>query len=334
MPSNSTSASALPTRPLGNSDLNITAIGFGAWAIGGGDWQFGWGAQEDDDSIAAIHRALELGINWIDTAAVYGLGHSEEVVARALADWSGPQPLVFTKCSMRWGREGSHDRKIYRSLNRTSLREELEGSLRRLKRDTIDLYQIHWADPDPEIEEGWETLQEFKREGKIRYAGVSNFSVAQLERIRPLGQITSLQPPYSLVRPETERELLPYCEQHNVGVIAYSPMASGLLTGKMTRERVEKMPEDDFRKNSPRFQGAALDRNLRLAAFLGELGKPHGRSAGEVAIAWTLRKPAVTAAIVGARDARQVDGIIGAATFRLNDSELKQLDDFLQSNPE
>jgi aryl-alcohol dehydrogenase-like predicted oxidoreductase len=309
-------------------------MGFGAWAIGGGDWQFGWGAQEDADSITAIHRALELGINWIDTAAVYGLGHSEEVVARALAEWSGPQPLVFTKCSMRWGRNGSEDRKIYRSLKRDSLREELEGSLRRLRRDVIDLYQIHWAEPDGEIEEGWEALQQFKREGKIRYAGVSNFSVAQMERIRPLGEITSLQPPYSLVRPETERELLPYCEQHNIGVIAYSPMASGLLTGKMTRERVEQMPEDDFRKRSPRFQGAALERNLRLAALLGEIGKPHGRSAGEVAIAWTLRKPAVTAAIVGARNAKQVEGVIGAATFRLSKEEMARLEEFLKQNPE
>ncbi len=326
-------ASALLTRTLGNSDLHITAIGFGAWAIGGGDWQFGWGAQEDSDSIGAIHRALELGVNWIDTAAVYGLGHSEEVVARALKEWSGPQPLVFTKCSMRWGNEGSDDRKIYRSLKKNDLREELEGSLRRLGRETIDLYQIHWPEPQGEIEEGWAALQEFKREGKIRYAGISNFSVKQMERIRPLGEITSLQPPYSLVRPETERELLPYCEQHNIGVIAYSPMASGLLTGKMTKERVAAMPEDDFRKKSPRFMGAALERNLKLAALLGEIGKPHGRSAGEAAIAWTLRQPAVTAAIVGARNAKQVEGVIGAATFRLDEGELKRLEEFLKENP-
>jgi aryl-alcohol dehydrogenase-like predicted oxidoreductase len=325
-----TTAVALPTRTLGNSDLNITPIGFGAWAIGGGDWEFGWGEQEDGDSIGAIHRALELGVNWIDTAAVYGLGHSEEVVARALAEWSGPQPLVFTKCSMRWKTE---ERKIYRSLKKDSLREELEGSLRRLKRETIDLYQIHWPEPVGEIEEGWETLEEFKREGKIRYAGISNFNVKQMERIRPLGEITSLQPPYSLVRTETEKELLPYCEQHNIGVIAYSPMASGLLTGKMTKERVEQMPEDDFRKKSPRFQGAALERNLKLAALLGEIGKPHGRSAGEVAIAWTLRKPAVTAAIVGARNAKQVEGVIGAATFRLNEAEVKRLEEFLRETP-
>jgi aryl-alcohol dehydrogenase-like predicted oxidoreductase len=329
-----TTPTPLPTRPLGNSDLNLTPIGFGAWAIGGGDWQFGWGGQDDSDSIAAIHRALELGVNWIDTAAVYGLGHSEEVVARALDSWSGAKPYVFTKCSMRWSDE--HDqakRQIYRSLKADSLREELEASLRRLKVDTIDLYQIHWPQPEDEIEEGWATLQSFIQEGKIRYAGVSNFSAAQMDLISKHGAIASLQPPYSLVRPNTQDEILPYCEQHQIGVIVYSPMASGLLTGKMSAERVAKLPDDDWRKKSPNFNGAKLERNLKLVDLLKEIGGPHQKSPGEVAIAWTLRKPAVTAAIVGARNASQVDGVIGAATFRLNEDEISRLDKFLAEHP-
>ena len=318
------------TRPLGNSDLKITPIGFGAWAIGGGDWEYAWGAQDDADSIAAIHRALELGINWIDTAAVYGLGHSEEVVARALASWSGPRPYVFTKCSMRWNVQ---ERKIYRSLKAASLREELEQSLRRLKVDVIDLYQIHWPEPADEIEEGWQTLMRFKEEGKIRYAGVSNFDIPQMARIRKFGEITSLQPPYSLLRRDTETDLLPYCQRQDIGVLVYSPMASGLLTGKMSAERVAKMPADDFRKKSANFNGAKLERNLKLVEVLREIGKQHEKSPGEVAIAWTLREEAVTAAIVGARNASQVDGIIGAATFRLSKQEIANLEDFLKQNP-
>ena len=324
------SIQSLSIRPLGNSDLNITAIGFGAWAIGGGDWQFGWGGQDDADSIAAIHRALELGVNWIDTAAIYGLGHSEEVVARALDGWAGARPYLFTKCSMRWHLK---ERDIYRSLKAGSLREELEASLRRLKVDTIDLYQIHWPQPEAEIEEGWATLQQFVKEGKIRYAGVSNFSVAQMEAISKHGAITSLQPPYSLVNQKTQDELLPYCEAHNIGVIVYSPMASGLLTGKMSAERVAKLPDDDWRKKNANFQRAKLERNLKLVELLRKIGEPHQKSPGEVAIAWTLRKPAVTAAIVGGRNAEQVEGVIGAATFRLADEEVAKLDLFLHQNP-
>jgi aryl-alcohol dehydrogenase-like predicted oxidoreductase len=329
-----TNSTPFPTRPLGNSDLNLTPIGFGAWAIGGGDWEFGWGGQDDADSIAAIHRALELGVNWIDTAAVYGLGHSEDVVARALKDWSGPRPYVFTKCSMRWSDE--HDqakRKIYRSLKAASLRQELEASLRRLQVDTIDLYQIHWPNPAEDIEEGWETLQEFIKEGKVRYAGVSNFSVAQMDAIRKHGAITSLQPPYSLIRPNTQDELLPYCEVNNIGVIVYSPMSSGLLTGKMSAERVAQMPDDDWRKKNPNFNPPKLQRNLRLVELLKQIGEPHQKSPGEVAIAWTLRQPAVTAAIVGGRNALQVEGVIGATTFRLSAEEIARLDGFLAENP-
>jgi aryl-alcohol dehydrogenase-like predicted oxidoreductase len=313
--------------------MQITAIGFGAWAIGGGDWQFGWGAQDDNDSVAAIQRALDLGINWIDTAAVYGLGHSEEVVARAL-EGRRQKPYVFTKCSMIWSRKFWQTKdQIHRSLKRDSVRNELESSLRRLKMDFVDLYQIHWPDPEDEIEEGWETLAKLKEEGKVRYIGVSNFSVAQMERISKISPITSLQPPYSMLNRGVEKEILPYCQQHNIGVINYSPMVSGLLTGAMTSERVVNLPQDDWRRNNARFQEPQLSRNLKLVELLREIGVAHGRSPGEVAIAWTLNHPAVTAAIVGARNAKQVDGIIGAATFRLQADEISRIEDFLTANP-
>ncbi len=321
------------TRQLGNSDMHITAIGFGAWAIGGGDWQFSWGSQDDNDSVAAIQRALDLGINWIDTAAVYGLGHSEEVVGRALQGRS-KKPFVFTKCSMVWSRKFWQSKdQIGRSLKRDSIRKELEASLRRLKMDAVDLYQIHWPEPEKDIEEGWETLVRLKEEGKVRSIGVSNFSVPQMERIAKIAPITSLQPPYSILNRGVEKEILPYCQQHNIGIINYSPMVSGLLTGAMTKERVANLPADDWRRNNARFQEPQLSRNLKLVELLREIGSAHGRSPGEVAIAWTLRQPAVTAAIVGGRNARQVDGIIGAATFRLQLEEITRIEDFLTANP-
>ena len=248
-----TSGTSLATRQLGNSDLKLTAIGFGAWAIGGGNWDFGWGPQDDRESVEAIVRALEGGVNWIDTAAIYGLGHSEEIVAKALAE-SGKKPYVFTKCSMRW----HEDRSIYRSLKKDSVREEVENSLRRLQLDAIDLYQIHWPDPDAEIEEGWETMARLKEEGKVRYIGVSNFNVEQMKRAQKIAPVTSLQPPYSLVNPEVEKEILPFCKANNIGVINYSPMASGLLTGKMTAERIAAMPEDDWRRRAPQFKEPKL----------------------------------------------------------------------------
>lgn len=321
------------TRQLGCSDMQITAIGFGAWAIGGGDWQFGWGSQDDNDSVAAIQRALDLGINWIDTAAVYGLGHSEEVVARALQGRS-TKPFVFTKCSMVWGKHfWQKHGYIGNSLKRDSLRKELEASLRRLKMDAVDLYQIHLPKPEQDIEEGWETLAKLKEEGKARHIGVSNFSVTQMERISKIAPITSLQPPYSMLNRGVEKEILPYCQQHNIGVINYSPMVSGLLTGAMTRERIAQMPSDNWRRNNARFQEPQLSRNLKLVELLREIGSAHGRCPGEVAIAWTLHHPAVTAAIVGARNAKQVDGIIGAATFRLQPDEIARIEDFLTANP-
>jgi aryl-alcohol dehydrogenase-like predicted oxidoreductase len=313
------------TRQLGNSDLQLTPIGYGAWAIGGGNWEFAWGAQDDDESVRTIERALDAGINWIDTAAIYGLGHSEEIVAKALKH-SGKKPYVFTKCSMRW----DADRKIYRSLKAASLQEELENSLRRLKVDVIDLYQIHWPDPESEIEEGWETLARFQKQGKVRYIGVSNFNVEQMKRAQKIAPITSLQPPYSLVNRGVEAEILPYCEANHIGVINYSPMASGLLTGKMTAERIAKMPADDWRRRSANFNEPKLTRNLKLVELLREIGNTHGVEAGVVAIAWTLRKPAVTAAIVGARRPDQVDGILPAATFRLSEAEVARIDSFLK----
>lgn len=318
----------MQTKQLGNSELQITPIGFGAWAIGGNGWAFGWGTQDDQESIAAINCALDLGVNWIDTAAVYGLGHSEEVVAKALKGRSN-RPYIFTKCSLIWDEK----RKTGNSLKADSVREEVEASLRRLDIETIDLYQIHWPSPDSDIEEGWTTLAKLKDEGKVRHIGVSNFNVEQLKRAQKIAPVTSLQPPYSLVRPDVEKEILPFCQENNIGVIVYSPMQSGLLTGKMTPERVANLPDDDWRKNSNEFKEPRLSRNLKLVEVLQDIGKKHDRSPGEVAIAWTLNNPAVTAAIVGGRNPKQVEGIIGAGEFRLNQQELDQIGAFRRENP-
>ena len=328
-----TTASAAPSlrtqalRTLGNSDLNLTSIGFGAWAIGGGNWEFAWGPQDDNESIAAIHRALDLGINWIDTAAIYGLGHSEEMVARALKTTSH-KPYVFTKCSMRW----HDDRSIYRSLKAASLQEELESSLRRLGRETIDLYQIHWPNPETEIEEGWEALARFQQQGKIRWIGVSNFNVDQMKRAAKIAPITSLQPPYSMLRRAIESEILPFARANNIGVINYSPMVSGLLTGKMTAERVAALPADDWRRRAVEFNEPKLSRNLKLVELLREIGAGHGVAPGVVAVAWTLHHPAITAAIVGGRSAAQVEGLAPALSFRLTEDEYNRISAFLSEN--
>ena len=318
----------MQTKRLGNSDLELTPLGIGAWAMGGGGWAFAWGPQDDDDSIAAIRAALDAGLNWIDTAAVYGLGHSEEVVARAVAGLSR-KPYIFTKCERCW----DDNRQIYRSLKRDSIMKECEASLRRLQVDSIDLYQIHWPEPEEDIEEGWEALQRLKEQGKVRWIGVSNFNVAQLKRIAPLGAITSLQPPYSIPSPEIAAELLPYCAENNIGVICYSPMKSGLLTGKMTRERIAAMPADDFRRNALNFKEPYLTRNLELVELLKEIGARHGRAPGEVAIAWTLRRPELTAAIVGLRSPAQLAGVIGAAEFRLSAAEIEEISAFMAARP-
>lgn len=311
----------MDTRQLGQTDLHITPVGFGAWAIGGGEWVGGWGSQDDQESIAAIQRALDLGINWIDTAPAYGLGRSERVVAQALKGRS-ERPYIFTKCAIRW----REDRSLYNSLTAESVREEVENSLRRLETDVIDLYQIHWPDPVEQIEEGWHTLAELQREGKVRYIGVSNFSVEQMQRMQAIAPVASLQPPYSLVKPQVEDELLPFCLEQRIGVIVYSPMMSGLLTGKMTRERIAGMPDDDWRRNDAEFQEPRLTRNLELVEVLRSIGEQYGRSPGEVAVAWTLRHPAVTGAIVGARRPSQIEGTIGAADLRLSPEDLARID--------
>lgn len=314
------------TKRLGNSDMQLTAIGFGAWAIGGGDWQYGWGPQDDRSSIAAIHAALDAGMNWIDTAAVYGLGHSEEIVGKAVKT-SGAKPYVFTKCAMTWG----EDRKIVQTLKK--IREEVEASLRRLRVEAIDLYQVHWPVPDVEIEEGWTTMAELQREGKVRWVGASNFNVKQLERAMKIAPVTSLQPPYSMINRSAEPEILPFCLKQGVGVIHYAPMHSGLLTGAMSKERVAAMPDNDFRKKAKQFQEPLLSRNLELAELLREIGAAHEVGAGVAAIAWTLHNPAVTAAIVGGRSAEQVEGVLAAAEFRLSEREYEEIGDFLKSRP-
>ncbi|MDB5384892.1 MAG: aldo/keto reductase [Planctomycetaceae bacterium] len=313
----------METKQLGNSDLHITPIGFGSWAIGGGGWEFGWGSQNDNESIAAIHEALDNGVNWIDTAAVYGLGHSEEVVARALSGVSR-RPYIFTKCSMVWDER----REIGHSLRADSIRRECEASLRRLRVDAIDLYQIHWPDPDEQIEEGWAVMDSLQSEGKVRHIGVSNFSVAQMKRAQSIAPITSLQPRYSLLHRDIENGILPFVARENIGVLAYSPMASGLLTGTMTRDRIAALPADDWRKKHADYREPQLSYNLKLVSLLRTIGKRHGRSPGEVAIAWVLQNPAVTGAIVGARKSGQVRELVGAAEFILNYAEKAEIGAF------
>jgi len=316
-------------RKLGNSDLHITRVGYGAWAIGGSGWQFAWGSQDDNESVAAIHRALELGVNWIDTAAVYGLGHSEEVVGRALKDWRGSRPYVFTKCGLRGDAKGE----VQKVLSADSIRGEVEDSLRRLSVDVIDLYQIHWP-PDPDsaaLEEGWSTLADLKREGKVRWIGVSNFNVQELRRAQAIAPMTSLQPRYSLVHREIEDEILPYCLSEGIGVIVYSPMASGLLTGAMTRERAARLPKDDWRRRHPDFTEPNLSHNLALVEHMREIANSHNRFVGAVAVAWTLQHPAVTGAIVGARNARQAEDVMCAAELNLTDEEVSEIEAFAET---
>jgi aryl-alcohol dehydrogenase-like predicted oxidoreductase len=320
------------TQPLGNSDLHITPVGLGAWAMGG-DGAFGWGPQDDAQSIAAIHRSVEHGINWIDTAPIYGMGHADEVVAQALKELgSARKPLVFTKCSIVWDEE----KNIGHSLKDTSIRQEVEESLRRLDVDVLDLCQVHapsWppGSPDPDLEEGWTALADLQAQGKIRYLGVSNFNPSQMERVQSIAPITSLQPPYSMLMRQIEDEILPFCEANNIGVLPYSTMQNGLLTGRWTRERVEALPSTDWRvqMESPAFKEPLFSSILELVETLREIGAAHGRSPAEVAVAWTLDHPAVTGAIVGARSAEQVDGFAGAMDFRLSSEEMARINEEL-----
>jgi aryl-alcohol dehydrogenase-like predicted oxidoreductase len=315
-------------RILGKSDLRLTPIGFGAWAIGGGDWQYSWGPQNDADSVGAIHRALDLGINWIDTAPIYGLGHSEEVVGRAVKTASR-KPYIFTKCSMRW----HQDRSIYNSLKAASLVEEVEASLKRLQLETIDLYQVHRPDPDSEIEEGWATLVRLREQGKLRWIGVSNFSVDQMKRAQEIAPIISLQPPYSMLRRAVEATILPFARANGIGVINYSPMLSGMLAGKMTRERVASLPPDDWRRRNAEFNEPRLSSNLRLVELLRAIGASYNVAPGVVAVAWTLHNPSITAAIVGGRSVKQVEEIAPALNFRLSAAEYTQINEFIAANP-
>jgi aryl-alcohol dehydrogenase-like predicted oxidoreductase len=314
------------SRLLGNSNFAISTIGFGAWAVGGSGWEYSLGPQNDKVSIAAIHCALDRGINWIDTAAVYGLGHSEDVVARAVKS-SPHKPFIFTKGSIRW----RQDRSLYNSLIAASLVKEVDDSLRRLGVETIDLYQVHWPEPDDEIEEGWETLARLREQGKIRCIGVSNFSVEQMRRVQKIAPITSLQPHYSMLRRTIEAEILPFAQANNIGVISYSPMGSGLLTGKMTAESVASLPQSDWRHGNAQFQEPRLGRNLRLVKLLREIGDGHGIIPGVVAVAWTLHNPAVTGAIVGLRNVSEVEEIAPALEFQLSLDEYARISEHVSS---
>jgi aryl-alcohol dehydrogenase-like predicted oxidoreductase len=312
-------------RKLGKSDLELSAIGFGAWAVGG-KWAFGWGPQDDNDSICAIHRALDLGVNWIDTAAVYGLGHSEEVVARALADRKG-KVLIATKCGLRWRQNGL----IYGSLKSQSIRDEVEASLRRLQVETIDLYQIHWPNPNKNIEEGWGVMADLVKEGKIRYAGVSNFDVAQMQRAQQIFPITSLQPPYSILNREVEKEILPYCQDNDMGVIGYSPMQAGLLTGSFSHQRLETLPSDDWRRRDRFFQEPAFSRALEIVEKLRPIAMRENHTLAQLAIAWVLRRSEITAAIVGARHPNQIEETVQASDWSLSEQTITEIEQCLNN---
>jgi aryl-alcohol dehydrogenase-like predicted oxidoreductase len=313
--------SQIRTSPLGSTGMEISRVGFGAWAIGGGGWEFGWGPQADDESIAAIHRALDLGVNWIDTAAAYGFGRSEQIVGRAL-EGLPERPYVFTKSSLL----DDGTRHVRHVLKRDSILREAEASLRRLSVDAIDLYQIHWPIPDEDIEEGWAAMAELKERGLVRHIGVSNFSAGQLRRIRSIAPVETIQPPYSLIDRAAETEILPLAEREGIGVIVYSPMGSGLLTGGISRERLAAMPADDWRKTDPRFTEPQLSRHLALAARLQAVAARHASTPGAVAVAWTLRNPAVTGAITGFRRPDQVDPILAAASLELTTQDMAEIE--------
>jgi aryl-alcohol dehydrogenase-like predicted oxidoreductase len=315
----------MQTRKLGYSDLHLTTVGLGTWAIGGGGWVFGWGPQDDNDSIAAIRRALDLGINWIDTAAVYGLGHSEEIVGQAIAG-RRDEVIIATKCGRVWDESSTTP---YGRLKAESVRREVEASLRRLNVEVIDLYQIHWPNPDQDIEDAWGVIADLIREGKVRYGGVSNFSVEQLKRVQTIHPVASLQPPYSMLRRGTEEDLLPYCATNDIGVVVYSPMQAGLLTGKFTKERVASLPDEDWRKQSSHFQEPELSANLSLVEKLRPIAERNGRTVAQLAVAWVLRRPEVTAAIVGARRPSQIEETAPAGGWTLSVEDIAEIDALL-----
>ena len=314
----------MQTRKLGWTDLNLSTVGLGTWAIGGAGWKFSWGPQDDRESISTIRRALEKGINWIDTAPVYGLGHSEEVVGKAIKE-SRNRPIIATKCSRLWDKDGNP----YGCLKKESIRSEVEMSLRRLKVEVVDLYQIHWPDPDEDIEEAWSAIKDLVTEGKVRYAGVSNFSVEQIRRIQPIHPVASLQPPYSMLERGIEEELLHYCSANNIGVIVYSPMQKGLLTGKFSRERMHSLPQDDHRHEDPRFQEPELGANLKLVEGLRSIAEKSDRTVAQLAIAWVLQRSEVTAAIVGARHPSQIEETVATGESMLSKEDITAIDTLL-----
>ncbi len=320
----------MQTQTLGNSDLDISRIGFGAWALGG-HWDYGWGAQDNSESIRALHHALDNGINWIDTAPVYGLGHSESVVGEALKTVAS-KPYIFTKCGFVWDDAGD----VSPSLSADSVRQEIEDSLRRLGVETIDLYQVHWPNPAEQIEEAWQAMADAQQAGKIRWLGASNFSTEQLARVQAIAPVTSMQPQYSMAYTEVEAELLPYCLENEIGVINYSPMGSGLLTGKMSRERMENLDDDDWRKDpekAPHFAEPRLSRNLGLAEIAADIAAELGHTVPEISIAWTLQNPAITGAIVGLRSEEQVNGVLGAAAVTLSEAHMARIREYTDRNP-
>lgn len=315
----------LNKRPLGDSGLEITRVGFGAWAVGGGGWSFGWGPQDDEASIAAIRRALEHGINWIDTAAIYGLGHSEEVVRRAVSDISpSDRPYIFTKCGLIADPARPFE-PAQNNLRPESIRRELEGSLKRLGVERIDLYQCHWPDRTTPVEDSWGEMVRLVEEGKVRAAGVSNFDVGLLQRCERIRHVDSLQPPFSLINRQAAAGVIPWCAAHGTGVIVYSPMHSGLLTDTFTAERVGRLAADDWRGRDPDFQKPNLSRNLALRDALKPVAKRHGTTVAAIAVAWTLNWPGVSGAIVGARSAAQVDGWIQAGEISLTSADLDEI---------
>ncbi len=315
----------LKQRRLGHSNLSLTTIGLGTWAMGGGDWKFGWGPQDDAQSIRTIHEAVDAGINWLDTAPVYGLGHCETVVGKALRELKSRRPIISTKCERCWDEQ----RQIVPRLKRASIRQEIEDSLRRLGVDVIDMYQIHWPQPDEDIEEGWSAIAELIKEGKVRWAGVSNFSVAQLKRIQAIHPVTFLQPPYSMLARGIESELLPFCTQHNIGIISYSPMQKGLLSDKITREWIASLPKTDHRHADAQFTEPLLSKNLQLIAGLKAIAQRHQKPIGSIAIAWVLRQKQITSAIVGARKPGQITETFGGGNLELTAQDLAEIEALL-----